>query len=360
MDELTTVRAWDAGRPGPSEEARTAARARLEAAMARESEGAAPRAGRLSRRIVLRTAFAGLTAAAAGAVVVALDDEGDRAPRLEAVSAAEVLRRAADRSRAAGSDLPVPRDDQYFYTRTYITQVPVKGGPTRTWNDESWMSVDGSKPSLRQEHGKVHHDPPLGKHEVRWPPTVYSKLQKMPTDPDELLAMFRGNAGAPADDVMAFFEGCMLLMGPRVMPPACRPAPSRRCRSSPTSSSTTTTPTSPAARPSESRTRRRRSPSSSTAGPTTIWAAHRGEFAEEDQRRVEAGRPLLRDQDSEGHPGGRPHRAARLTGGSGTGPGAGRAAGDARPAPGPAAQDPWATASRWGRTWSRRSRLVRR
>ncbi|MEV7241940.1 CU044_5270 family protein [Streptomyces sp. NPDC093248] len=219
MDELTTVRAWDAGRPGPSEEARTAARARLEAAMARESEGAAPGAGRLSRRIVLRTAFAGLTAAAAGAVVVALDDEGDRAPRLEAVSAAEVLRRAADRSRAAGSDLPVPRDDQYFYTRTYVTQVPVKGGPTRTWNDESWMSVDGSKPSLRQEHGKVHHDPPLGKHEVRWPPTVYSKLQKMPTDPDELLAMFRGNAGAPADDVMAFFEGCMLLMGPRVMPP---------------------------------------------------------------------------------------------------------------------------------------------
>ncbi|MFF2203916.1 CU044_5270 family protein [Streptomyces sp. NPDC058145] len=219
MDELTTVRAWDTGRQGPSDQARTAARARLRAAMAKESGDVAPRAGRLSRRIVLRTAFAGMTAAAAGAVVVALDGGDDRAPRLGAVSAAEVLRRAADRSRAAGSGLPVPRDDQYFYTRTYITRVPVKGGRTRTWTDESWMSVDGSKPSLRQEYGKVHHDPPLGKHEVRWPPTVYSELQAMPTDPDKLLARFRGNESGPNTDMMAFFEGCMLLMGPRVMPP---------------------------------------------------------------------------------------------------------------------------------------------
>ncbi|MEU1459866.1 CU044_5270 family protein [Streptomyces sp. NPDC005727] len=219
MDELTTVRAWDTDRQGPSEQARSAARARLEAAMAKELNGAPPLANRLSRRIVLRTAFAGATAAAAGAVVVALEGGGDRPPRLDPVSAADVLRRAADRSRAAGGDLPVPRDDQYFYTRTFVTRVPVKGGRTRTWTDESWMSVDGSKPSLRQEHGKVHHDPPLGKHEVRWPPTVYSELQKMPTDPDKLLALFGGNEGAPGTDVMAFFEGCMLLMGPRVMPP---------------------------------------------------------------------------------------------------------------------------------------------
>ncbi|MER6037078.1 CU044_5270 family protein [Streptomyces sp. NPDC001835] len=219
MDELTTVRAWDAERPGPSEEARTAARARLEAAMARESDGAVPRAGRLSRRIVLRTAFAGLTAVAAGGAIVVLSDGDDHAPRLEAVSAADVLRRAADRSRAAGGDLPVPRDDQYFYTRTYTIRVPVKGGPPRTWTDESWMSVDGSKPSLRQENGKIHHDPPLGKHEVRWPPTVYSELQKMPTDPDKLLAQFGGNEKAPGTDVMAFFEGCMLLKGPNVLPP---------------------------------------------------------------------------------------------------------------------------------------------
>ncbi|MEU1705078.1 CU044_5270 family protein [Streptomyces sp. NPDC005706] len=219
MDELTTVRAWDTDQQGPSDQARAAARARLEAAMAEESGGVAPRAGRLSRRIVLRTAYAGMAAAAAGVVVVALDGGHDRAPRLNAVSAADVLRKAADRSRAAGSDLPVPRDDQYFYTRTYITRVPVKGGPTRTWTDQSWMSVDGSKPSLRQEYGKVHHDPPLGKHEVRWPPTVYSKLQEMPTDPDKLLARFRGNDSAPNSDMMAFFEGCMLLMGPRVMPP---------------------------------------------------------------------------------------------------------------------------------------------
>ncbi|WP_250404571.1 CU044_5270 family protein [Streptomyces cellostaticus] len=219
MDELMMVRTWDTDRDGLSDPARSAARARLEAAMAKESEGVAPRAGRLSRRIVLRTGLAGVTAAAAGAAIVTLGGGSDRTPRLAAVSAADVLRRAADRTRARGGDLPVPRDDQYFYTRTRITRVPVKGGRTRTWTDESWMSVDGSKPSLRQEYGKVHHDPPLGRHEVRWPPTVYSELQAMPTDPDELLARFKGNDSAPNSDVIAFMEGCMLLMGPRVMPP---------------------------------------------------------------------------------------------------------------------------------------------
>jgi hypothetical protein len=85
--------------------------------------------------------------------------------------------------------------------------------------------VDGSKPSLREEHGKIHHDPPLGKHEVRWPPTVYSKLKTMPTDPDKLLAQFRGSQpSTPHNDMYAFFNGCMLLMGPRVMPPGLQAA----------------------------------------------------------------------------------------------------------------------------------------
>ncbi|MFF4841095.1 CU044_5270 family protein [Streptomyces collinus] len=226
MDELTQVRDWDTGAEGLSDRARAAARARLETAITEESRGRTARTGGLNRRLVLRTALAGAVAAGAGVtVVVTRDDAPHRTAPLHTVSAAEVLRRAADRSRTANRDLPVPRDDQYFYTRIYVVQTYLKGGRTRTWTDESWMSVDGSKPSLRQENGKIHHDPPLGKHEVRWPPTVYSELQKWPTDPDKLLDQFRhGMKSSLRNDVDAFFEGCMLLMGPRVLPPALQAA----------------------------------------------------------------------------------------------------------------------------------------
>ncbi|MGN9761738.1 CU044_5270 family protein [Streptomyces sp. SD31] len=226
MDELTRVRAWEAAPNGPSDQARAAARARLQTAMDEESRSLAFRGRALSRRLMFRASLAGLGAAAVGvAVVVARGDEDDSTPRLRTVSATEVLRRAAERTRTQGSDLPVPRDDQYFYTLTYITRTPVKGGRTRTWTDESWMSVDGSKPSRREEYGKVHNDPPLGEHEVRWPPTVYSKLQKLPTDPDKLLDRFRfGQKVSPETDRHAFMEGCMLMMGPRVMPPGLQAA----------------------------------------------------------------------------------------------------------------------------------------
>lgn len=226
MDELTMVREWDKGQGGPSDQARAAARARLQTAIDEESRSAASRGRALSRRVMFRASLAGMTAAAVGvAVVVARGDEDDSTPRLSTVSATEVLRRAAERSRSQGSDLPVPSDDQYFYTKTYIERTPLKGGRTRTWTDESWMSVDGSKPSLREEYGKIHHDPPLGEHEVRWPPTVYSKLQTMPTDPDALLKQFRRAGGdSPQADMIAFMEGCMLMMGPRVMPPGLQAA----------------------------------------------------------------------------------------------------------------------------------------
>lgn len=40
--------------------------------------------------------------------------------------------------------------------------------------------MDGSKPSRRQEYGKIHNGPPLGEHEVMWPPTEYAELAKWP------------------------------------------------------------------------------------------------------------------------------------------------------------------------------------
>lgn len=227
MDDLTVVREFEADVAPLTDDARTAARVRLRRAIVREG-----RPGALSRRIVLRVAVAGTAAAAvAGGVAVAnrRDGDGSRegdAPRMATLSAAQLLRRAAARSRADSAGTPVPRNDQYVYTKTYITRTYVEGGKRRTWTDESWMSVDGSKPSRRQEYGKVHHDPPLGKHEVMWPPTEYAKLAKWPTDPDELLKWLRmgGQDGKDSQDLMAFANAVQFFVVPRIMPPGLEAA----------------------------------------------------------------------------------------------------------------------------------------
>ncbi|PWI14764.1 hypothetical protein DI272_11795 [Streptomyces sp. Act143] len=137
------------------------------------------------------------------------------------LSAAELLHKAADRTRADTTGLPVPRGDQYFYTRTRTVRTYRKGGKVRTWTDESWTSVDGSRPSRRQEYGKVHDDPPLGADEVRWPPTAYTALAKWPTDPAELLERLR--TGTAGDDD-AFMTAVQLFAVPRAMPPGLEAA----------------------------------------------------------------------------------------------------------------------------------------
>ncbi|AZP22131.1 CU044_5270 family protein [Streptomyces aquilus] len=219
MDDLTAVRELAADVPPPTDEARSAARARLRRAVVQEGRPGAL----LSRRLMFRVAVAGTAAAAvAGGVVVATRSERDPdSPRMATLSAAEVLHRAADRSRADATGLPVPRGDQYFYTRTRTVRTYDKGGKVRTWTDESWTSVDGSRPSRRQEYGKVHIDPPLGEDEVRWPPTAYTALAKWPTDPAELLDRLR--MGGAADE-HAFMNAVQLFVVPRAMPPGLEAA----------------------------------------------------------------------------------------------------------------------------------------
>ncbi|MEV0092471.1 CU044_5270 family protein [Streptomyces sp. NPDC050738] len=231
MDDLMQVREWEADVPPPSDEARSAARVRLQSAVHRESRRGASAAP--SRRLMFRVA-AGATVAAAAAVagtaVVATKGGGNRgaAPRMAPLSAVQVLHKAADRSRSRGNGLPAPRNDQYMYIKTYIERKPMKGGGTprtRTWTDESWMSVDGRKPSRRQDHGTFHDDPPMGPHQAPWPPTVYTKLQAMPTDPDALLRALRHSTEpSPVLDSLAFSQLCMLMMGTRVMPPGLQAA----------------------------------------------------------------------------------------------------------------------------------------
>ncbi|MFJ4784089.1 CU044_5270 family protein [Streptomyces sp. NPDC088794] len=219
MDDLTAVRELHADVPALTDEARSAARVRLQRAIVQES-----RPGALSRRLMLRVGVAGTAAAAvAGGVVVATRRDGDGdAPRMTTLSAAQLLRKAADRSRADGTRMPIPRNDQYVYTKTYITRTYVKSGRNRTWTDESWTSVDGSKPSRREQYGKIYNDPPLGEHEVMWPPTVYAKLAKWPTDPDTLLKWLR--APSQGQDSLAFMNACQFFVVPRVMPPGLEAA----------------------------------------------------------------------------------------------------------------------------------------
>ncbi|MFF7445429.1 MULTISPECIES: CU044_5270 family protein [unclassified Streptomyces] len=244
MDDLTVVREFEADVAPLTDDARTAARARLRRAIVRDG-----RPGALSRRLMIRVAVAGTaTAAVAGGVVVTGrhgDGGGTDAPRIATLSAAELLHKAAARSRADSAGTPVPRDDQYVYTKMFVARTYVNGGRRRTWTDESWMSVDGSKPSRRQEYGKVHRDPPLGRHEVRWPPTEYAKLAEWPTDPDRLLDTLRmglGPGGRSAEatvgsdevhvapmgqdkiDRMAFVNAVQLFVVPRIMPPGLEAA----------------------------------------------------------------------------------------------------------------------------------------
>ncbi|MFI7013729.1 CU044_5270 family protein [Streptomyces sp. NPDC050164] len=227
MDDLTLVRELEADVPPLTDRARTDARTRLLHAIDRESRPG--RAGSFPRRLVIRTAIAATATAAAatGAVVLTTGGEEKKSgtPQLASAGAVRLLHRAADRSRLDSANLPVPRNDQYLYTKEITTRTFLRSGKTQRFTDESWLSVDGSKPSRYSYFGRILDEPPLGEHQVRWPPTEYAKLRKWPTDPDELLAYLRlGASGSPEADQDAYLNACLLMRGPRVMPPGLQAA----------------------------------------------------------------------------------------------------------------------------------------
>jgi hypothetical protein len=241
MDDLTLVRELESGTPAPTESARAAAHAQLVSAIAKERRrgGAfAVPVPAVSRRFAFRVAIGATVAAAvAGTTLVATGDGGPdgagggaaNSPRMTTLSAAQVLHKAADRARSDGAGMPVPRNDQYLYTKEVTTRTWTEDGRPRTkhYTDESWLSVDGSKPSRYSYSGRILDEPALTKHEVRWPPTEYAKLKKWPTDPDALLAVFtREPEGAHSAmrSQMAFADIVMLMRGPRVNPPGLQAA----------------------------------------------------------------------------------------------------------------------------------------
>ncbi|MFJ9147114.1 CU044_5270 family protein [Streptomyces sp. NPDC102270] len=227
MNEIELLREWDADAPPLSATARSRARFRLQQTM---RAPAAPAVVAVHRRPLLRVAVACAAAAAVTATVVVTQNTGENTPRTRTVSATTVLRGAA--AEALRTEKPLaPRDDQFVYTKEVIERTPVSGGPAKTYVDESWSSVDGSKKSYVSELGRTQWVPPARKGQHSWPPTEWSELEKLPLDPGRLTITLRDMGAKPefgrptrADEwpmVQYFISG--LLRGP-VLPKGLRSA----------------------------------------------------------------------------------------------------------------------------------------
>ncbi|MER5752179.1 CU044_5270 family protein [Streptomyces sp. NPDC002088] len=237
-DELELLRDWNADASPLTEPTRAQARHRLLNTITRTERhpDAAP-----SRRHALRLATAALvTMAVTGAAVLITEDgadEGGRtnragtnAPQMRNAAAVTVLNGAA--ARASRHEKPVaPRDDQFIYSKRIIKETERKTGAVKTYVDVNWDSVDGSKRSLTMELGRVIWEEPMGKNEGVWPPREWSKLKKLPTDPEKLIQGIIGvgtsdksiDAFTAWDWYEAYFMLGELLKWP-VLPEGLRPA----------------------------------------------------------------------------------------------------------------------------------------
>ncbi|GAA2550273.1 hypothetical protein GCM10010423_58210 [Streptomyces levis] len=224
MNELELLREWDADAPPLTDTVRARARFRLDQAM-RTPAAATP----VRRRPLLRIAVATVAASAVATTVVVAENTGNP-PRTRTVSAATVLRGAAAEERRLEKPI-APRDDQFIYTKEIIKETPVGGGPSKTYVDESWNSVDGSKKSYASELGYTQWVPPDRPGQRSWPPRRWAQLRQLPTDPEKLPIALREVGRTPdyerpvkADDwpkVQIFLSG--LLRAP-VLPKGLRPA----------------------------------------------------------------------------------------------------------------------------------------
>ena len=227
MDELTLLRELQGDVPGPTAGADRAGRDRLDAEIRRSRASGAPaRVPRSRRRWRARAITAGALAIAVGAVMLVLD-AGRQAqpdpPALRLAGAKQVLRHAALRSAAVGA-APIPRDDQYVYTKEIMQEG------TRVFIDENWRSVDGSRPSRISERGRSWISPPPGPNVEMWPPASYAKLASLPTEPRALLraVALRRHDATPtltAENYDIAYESLIFLLhGWRVMPPGLQAA----------------------------------------------------------------------------------------------------------------------------------------
>ncbi|MFD0024080.1 CU044_5270 family protein [Streptomyces sp. NPDC058382] len=243
IDELQELKDYDAGAPPLDDRTRQRARARLFAVMtAPERPAPAP----LGRRPVLRIALTGAVAAAvaAGVLVAVHEDDGGKglsatpprtsSPAMRNVSVRTVLNGAAAYERKHERAVS-PRDDQFIYTKEIIKETNRATGATKSYVDENWRSVDDSQPSWVMEIGHGWWAPPVGKNESVWPPQDWSRLRKLPTDPEKLILSLLSKTGPDdrndsLDDIAdqewsnIHFSLTGLLKLVPVMPEGLRPA----------------------------------------------------------------------------------------------------------------------------------------
>ncbi|WP_327339621.1 CU044_5270 family protein [Streptomyces sp. NBC_01324] len=194
-DELRELRDFDTGAPPLDDATRQRARARLFAVMT-APDGSAP--ALRNRRPVLRIAVTGAVAAAvaAGVLVAVQEDGGGKgttaappgasSPAMGNVSVRTVLNGAAAYERKHERTVS-PRDDQFIYTKEIIKETEARTGATKSYVDENWRSVDDSQRSWVMEIGHGWWSPPVGKNESMWPPQDWSRLKKLPADPEKLI-----------------------------------------------------------------------------------------------------------------------------------------------------------------------------
>lgn len=241
-DELELLRDWDADTVPLADPVRAKARHQLLNTIARAQQHPGPAPG---RRHAFRLATAAVVAVAVtGTAVVITErgaDDGDRSgrtgrasgtasPRMENVNAVIVLNGAA--AQTGRDERPVaPRDDQFIYSKRIIKETERGTGAVKTYVDVNWDSVDGSKRSLTMELGRVIWEEPLKNGESVWPPREWSKLKKLPTDPEKLIPAIAGSgrSGGSTSDFTeqdwfdAYFMLGELLKWP-VLPQGLRPA----------------------------------------------------------------------------------------------------------------------------------------
>ncbi|WP_051716943.1 CU044_5270 family protein [Streptomyces megasporus] len=256
MHEIDLLREWDPDGAPLTDEARARARNRL-LAVARDARRADGPSLPPRRRSVPRAALVGVLTAAVAATVLVAADLG-RAPHgpltsppLSPSSAlpfpdgsgpdgfdpnesgpAEILRGAASHEREHAETI-APRDDQFVYVRQTVEERDRETGEVRVHTDESWMSVDGSRPSRTEDpEGDSWSRAPEGDDPV-WPPRTWRELEELPTDPAGLLRLLgdevlvRPDTGrlAPADGAPDVGDRLVeLLRGVPVMPEGLRAA----------------------------------------------------------------------------------------------------------------------------------------
>ncbi|MEU6377467.1 CU044_5270 family protein [Streptomyces sp. NPDC046909] len=191
MNELELLKQWDDA-PPLTDTARARARFHLHQAMR------TPAPMTVRRRPLLRIAAAGLAAAAVTTTVLVTEDT-DPSPRTRPASAATVLRGAAAEERRTERPIAA-RDDQFIYSKEIIKETPVGGGRSRTYVDESWSSVDGSKKSYVSELEHTQWVPPDRPGQSSWPPRRWSQLEQLPTDPAKLTITLRDMGAKPSYD----------------------------------------------------------------------------------------------------------------------------------------------------------------